>query len=506
MKHRSSWTRRVVSILLIEAHILTCCPPNVWAATAAQTNRIAGRGAEGPKSKSEPPAPRLSGPKAAPKPIDLQPVFSEQPLDAEFFSAHIFDEPLVPTGPTTPEENKALAAALLEFASRQTQEDLSSVTAFVHAWPASEWRASLLLNLGIIWRHTGYFSRALEAWEEAWVLARGQSSVRARAMADRILGELTQINAWVGRYSRLEPLFEEVKARPVSGSAAERVQAAKLGLWMMKTDPGVSFKCGPYALHQIELEGNPNAKDANMMAAKSSTNGFSLSQLQDLAHQWGLKYRMARRKPGSEIPVKGVVHWKLNHFGAILKSENDRYFVQDSTFSLLHGQTLWLSKAAIDEESSGYFLIPEGPLPEGWEAATIDEGSRIWGKGATCCQNPDDFSEDDQKNCPDDDGDDSDAANDDSDSDDDSVGMPHAQAHLMMVSLNIVDKPLRYRPARGPRVAFKATYNQRDGLMPNNFNYSNLGIFWTFNWISYVIDTGSTPGPAAAIKRYLSGA
>ena len=40
-------------------------------------------------------------------------------------------------------------------------------------------------------------------------------------MADRAFGELVQINAWVGRHEKLEPLLAEAKDRPLMGGATE---------------------------------------------------------------------------------------------------------------------------------------------------------------------------------------------------------------------------------------------------------------------------------------------
>ena len=38
-------------------------------------------------------------------------------------------------------------------------------------------------------------------------------------------------------------------------------------------------------------------------------------------------------------------------------------------------------KAALDEETSGYFVVPKTNLPPGWTAVSSSEGDTVWGKG-----------------------------------------------------------------------------------------------------------------------------
>ena len=57
---------------------------------------------------------------------------------------------------------------------------------------------SLLTNMGIVWRRTAYFTRALDAWENAWALAKVADEPKERAIADRALAELLELNARLG--------------------------------------------------------------------------------------------------------------------------------------------------------------------------------------------------------------------------------------------------------------------------------------------------------------------
>src|SRR5207249_4194156 len=56
---------------------------------------------------------------------------------------------------------------------------------------------------------------------------------------------------------------------------------------------------------------------------------------------------------------------------------------------------------------------------------------------------------------------------------------------------------------RGPAINLTLTYNQKDNQQPANPDYSNFGPKWTFNWLSYVVD--SPTQDLAAIFIYLPG-
>ena len=79
-----------------------------------------------------------------------------------------------------------------------------------------------------------------------------------------------------------------------------------------------------------------------------------------------------------------MVHWKAGHFAALVKERDGRYLMQDPTF----GDELWVSRSALDVEASGYFLIPNGRIPNGWRRVGSGEGTDVWGKGAAQGANP----------------------------------------------------------------------------------------------------------------------
>ena len=101
-----------------------------------------------------------------------------------------FAEPLVRTKATVAIEDEDLSAAVDGFAHRQDPSDLSSLTTFLAKHPHSGWSTALWTNVGLSYLHDGYFSRALDAWQNAWTEGRDASTPEARALTDRAVGEL----------------------------------------------------------------------------------------------------------------------------------------------------------------------------------------------------------------------------------------------------------------------------------------------------------------------------
>src|SRR5260221_2988907 len=323
--------------------------------------------------------PNRSLPKLDPPPGHLE--FSASPSSEDFYRAHVFDDPLVPVnGEPSSAENAALSAALLEYSHRTSTDDFSSLTGFLKTHPRSSCRASLLLNLGLEYYRAAYYSRALEAWAQAWTLSQGATDLRGKALADRAAGELAYLYGRLGRMAELTPLLKSVENRAFSGPATERISSARAGLYQMQERPEISFRCGPLALQRIKLSVDPDhAGPATraMYQSASTPQGFSLNQVARLSQEMGLNYQMAFRDKNASFVTPSVIHWKVGHFAAIIRQEGDRYLVQDPTFR----NDVWASATTLENEASGYFLIPPDSLPEGWRDVDVVEGVAISGKG-----------------------------------------------------------------------------------------------------------------------------
>ena len=412
---------------------------------------------------------------------------SVAPKDGEFFQARIFAEPLVPTdGKAVPTENEALAQALLAYAQAPAKADtdvadrLAPINQFLADHPGSRWGLSLWLNVGSLYRHAGYWTHALDAWEQAWADGKQATSPNARAMADLAVAELAELNARLGRYERLQPLFAELEGvhRELRGAAAEKLSGARQGLWLMDHQPELAFRCGPMALNCLRLAENPKAAmEPKIFEAHSTRQGISLSQVAALSRDIGRPMQMAFRTADgqgkeAEFLTPSVVHWKAGHYAALVEQKGGRYRVDDPTF----GDTTWVSQAALEAETDGYYLVAaKTALPAGWRTVPEAEGNKVWGKGNTNGKDPNCTRCKDPraKACA------------------SCYGMATYNIEAMLTSLAIGDMPMSYTPPVGASIGFALNYSQHEASQPAVFTYWNMGNKWTSQWSCYIEDAGT---------------
>jgi len=452
------------------------------------------------RSATEYPAPVLTPkhvkvnrtvPKVQPPSLDLQ--FSAAPTDEEISRARVFPAPVVPAGKNrSAGENKDLALALKRFRDRADADDASAVENFLKKYPDSQWRVSLAASLGSHYRRTMQFTKALAAWREAWALGKDITDPNVKDVVDGAVAEMSRYYVTLGRTDELQALLKELDGRPLRGAASVRIEGARSALKQMQARPEHVFKCGPLALGRICARlGLTNSIRPLIIRELATTNGTSLTQNWLLSKRLGLNYQMAMRKRGAAIPLPCLVHWKEGHFTALTRMDNGRYLSEDVTFP--QG---WVSPKVLDEEASGYFLIPAGPLPAGWDAVTEEEGQNAWGRSAPDSTDPDMPGDCGAsgggysggggavkpKNCK-------------------GKGMPQYTVNLLRVSLTVADVPLGYTPPVGPEVEFRISYIERDTYKSGPFSYSNLGNQWSHEWMCYIAD--DTTAPDADVKVIL---
>jgi len=420
--------------------------------------------------------------------------FAQPPTVDEIFRVRLLREPLVPARKPTATENAAVAAALIAYQAQTAKDDYSALQGFLTENPTSPWAPTVELNLGYLERDSGHFTSAIELWKQCWDSTKASADAKVAAVANCAVGELAQMYAWIGRYEWLEPLLTEIGGRELSGPATQRLNAASAGLAMMTDQPDLAFRCGPMALDRIlSSTHSPRVGDALIHQSKSVRQGISLEQVWELSEQLGMHYQMAKRSPGAALIIPSVIHWKLGHYGALTKAQNGRYLEQDPTFNQ---QDVWMAPSALDEEASGYFLVPTGQLPAGWTTVAKNEADQVWGRGNTGANDSKRTGARDAQaggGCP--------------------KGMATYSMLLMTASLRISDTPLYYHPPIGLPVEFNIAYSQLEASQPATFGYTNFGPKWTCNWITYVEDDHATqgyaklyqPGGGAELYSYNSG-
>ncbi len=411
-------------------------------------------------------------------------VASPDPTVRSIAERRVFAEPLATVGDApTRDENAALNRALDQYLAKSDPEDVAPLLAFLKDHPNSSWRASLLANLGWVYRQQGFLGRAQDAWKESWALSKGATVESERAVADISLANLADLLGRLGKREMLSALLREAKDRPVSGSAGSLLLSAGQHLEAMTQDPGRTLRCGPAALgalaealgksgHWLRIEG--------MMAGPRGTN---LAQLQAWGKELGLNLQGV--KLGSEMPVPSLVHWKTGHFAAVVKKDGEKFLVRN----FIPGEDRWVSRKVISDEVGGVALIAAN-LRQQSEGTSVEQLATTWGAGYTTDLDPDgpNSKQPKPKKC---------------DEDGAPTGMAVYNMYLSQVSLVIEDIPIWYTPPVGPAVQFHVFYNQWDKQQPQTFTYWNLGSKWTTDWLSYVTDDPANPGQNTSV--YMRG-
>ncbi len=410
------------------------------------------------------------------------------PTDFELMATSRLPQPLVPVnGKTTQKENRELVAALTSFYSHKDSSDVNSLTQYVASHPNSPWKVSLLANLGAIYFNSGYPSKALAAFGQAWELGKNATDEKSRMLVDYALGEYALMNGRLGRFQELDALFKQTKGRKLVGPGTVLLKGAREGRSVMQRHPGIAFRCGPFAVETLARVfktklGKQLPESERLM---STEQGTSLAQLAKYAPKLGLQVKMVKRSPGAPIILPAVMHWKVGHFSALTQQSSDKYLSEDPTFR----QNIWLDAKAIDSETTGYALVPSDVhLPKGWQEISRQEAHQVWGKGYVYGSDPTNTG----PGCP------------KVPCNQGQGGMASYSFQPQLVSLNIEDTPLQYTPGYGPAMAFTIDYNQHEYGQPTAFTYANLGPKWTHNWTAYVADQPGNPS-ASVVVYYRSG-
>lgn len=438
---------------------------------------------------SPPPVPKKVKVKTGPRKLKkVTPVlkFSSNPTDLEITTARVFNEPLIPmSGPEQKGENLALAEAIKAFKAKKKPLDLSTFENFLKSNSNSRWVPALKVSLGEVRFRQGYLSQAIELWGSAWETSKKETDKTKANVANSAIANIVYLNARLGRMKELKAYLESVSGRAFYGSAAEKIQGGREGLASMEHNPGCSFKCGPLAVNTLKnltLTKGPGV-DPTIEKAKSTTEGTTLAQCKEWADKLGLKYEMAKRSPGAEIITPCIMHWKMDHFAALVGKDKKGYHLKDPTFDI-DAQT-WISSDVIEKETDGYFLIPACEvLPQGWTKVSAEEAANVRGKGEALWRNgynpgcTEPSSGGGGCGCLLCEGEPPPPCG--------VSGMPSFDAYLMLCTLHIFDSPLGYKPPVGPSINFRLDYQDQQVAQPSTFTFTNFGQNWNLNWISYL--------------------
>jgi len=282
---------------------------------------------------------------------------SDSSIASRLTAKQEFFAPLAFIGEQT---NEVETAELLDALDAFSPTTHSTIEEFIVAHPNSGWTPSLEAWYAQFCRRRGFFTRGLRHFQSAWGLTKDSSSGPAKMVADFTLAHWSQLLASLGRTDDLKTLLAATKDRAVDGrDNLHLIGDSQQGLETMLDYPGVSFRCGTFALTEVAHKlGRPDFN--RLLDVPSPRGGFTMTMLKQLSDENKLDLVPAERPGNAEIIVPSVIHWKQAHFGAVLAREGDLYLVVDPTLD----QADWIQISAIEEEGSGYFLVPESKLPK----------------------------------------------------------------------------------------------------------------------------------------------
>lgn len=464
--------------------------------------------------------------------LSAQPGLEEEDYATKVTNKAVFHQRIrwIGTKPPPETESRVLWNVLLQIDRRGAFDGVRLIdTQFIERFPDSAWTPSLQVNLAQYYRERGLYSKALEYWEEAWPQLRDLTTPEGRKVRNFALSHWVNFLSSLGRVEKLESLFEENGQDPLDGGPFYQLYVRAIeSAQRMVREPGIAFRCGNFALANVSQKlGLEEATVTAIKHLKSPATGFALGELTRLAGHYGLDLIPVRRKFDNALVAPSVVHWKTDHYAALLEIEGDRCYVEDPTF----GGARWLPTEYVNREASGNFLIPGDKVNSLWERLPATAADQIFGRGF-----PSAYDDSDDGVCPDDSNPDLEVSDPNSPINDHdpnqgdtcnechntgmggssgggcsscgasmagltAAGMPVWNVSEPFTTLWITDTPVYYTKSYGKITAFTLYYKQRN-TRSTDFAF-NFGPLWESNLLNYLDEEGS---PVTTVMVYSGGA
>ena len=406
-------------------------------------------------------------------------------FDERVERAHSFSEPVYWVGETPPTEAETIA--LVEALNKPGPNGTEHLEQYLAQNINSPWSPSIEANLAWKYRQQSRYTRALELWEDVWPVVKADTSPGGQHVREFVLGTWPGLLSGLGRKDRLAELGKDNAGRMFSNSTHQiAFNRALETAAIMAHNPKIAYRCGPLAMYNVakalgkaqEEQSHPVAKSApnktgypqsiaDLRRWGSPTNGFSAEQLVEAAERLGLDWVAAQRPHRGTIASPAVIHWKQDHYAAIVGHKNGYCLVVDPTF----GETEhWVSDAAIDEDSSGVFLLPRAALPMDWRSLQKHEVSNVHGQGVSASmQDPNETKKPVCKSCP---------------------GMPVWWASEPYLNLWMSDQPVGWQTSEGQPMGYVVNYKQREARNYPTVNRASdpylMPLTWNDNWLSWI--------------------
>src|ERR1044071_3750087 len=282
-----------------------------------------------------------------------------------------------------------------------------------------------------------------------------------KIVADVALVQLAELLVSLGRTLDMGKLLEQNPSPSLdAGPLQQRFNKTLEDYSKQVNNPGLSSRCGPMALFQVARVLNPEQTAYHsLVEMKGPPGGCSLALLQQTAVNLKIGVVAVARAAGAPLVVPSVVHWKVGHYGAIVAQEGELFKIVDSA----QGRDKLVPASAILAESSGYFLVPQTSITNGFRIVSPEEAEAVVGSGyvTTITDEADHYAPTQQ-----------------------GPGLPVWRVSEPFVSLWLQGTTLRYATSPGKTIVFDVAYSQRNTA--DHTGETSFGPSWECSWLSYI--------------------
>jgi YD repeat-containing protein len=356
----------------------------------------------------------------------------------------------------------------------------------------SAWSAGLGLYIAGDEAVSVAYAFAAQHYEAVWELTKNAVESPSTGMAIEASTMLARLYSLTGRFDKLADLESAVTNSPLKRIYGLHWSRAKeLARWA-QFYPGDAYKCGLYCLDKLTRTAFPGQfVPANILEQTSSANGWSAAELITLAGQYGETVEAIAVTDFSELPLPRVVHLSSEHFVFVPKMA--RGFLQ--VIDPIAEAPQWLLPSDLAREATGCVLVAGAgarpPAASAFRTMSTVEAAAFRGR----CHGPLPNDRQDSGPCPNPslegctDCDDpcSEWAGDDGPSSSGcstcNVGMPSLKVSQPFLNPWVIDRPMTYTPAYGPKLSLDMAYNPRQ--TPSKYDSTVFGIGSTFGTAVY---------------------
>ena len=289
-------------------------------------------------------------------------------------------------------------------------------------------------------------------------------------IADEAASRLLDLELGRGDAKTLRDLVVENENRPYHGALEGKLLRARQAVWLLDHTGAQNIVCGPRALNAVldsqNIDFDPIRLDK--VTGDYIATGLPMTEVVNFAAKMGWPAHIVRRiDPAAPIPTPSVLHAKEGHYALLqVDDSGGQYFLEDRGL----GFAGWVSREAVDQMSSGSFVVAKGVLPRGYAMLHAKEGARLFGRDGAHGTGETDQSSDDPSTtgCG------------------GASGMARYTLLPQLAAVRLMDTLLGYSPPFGPDVSFTLTYNELDSRSPESPPHANMGRLWTLNWVAWI--------------------